>query len=165
MLSSSSRNNMRKKTRLPTQSGLACLLLCAALQSPQTSLASDSLESQSARVEVDRVLQEYFSAVRSGSALKLSRIFGDPLRSQFPDHLHGPSYRDDVVKTYKRAKFAVLDSPVVDGDYVKATVEITLENSERIRERITLARDPASHRLLLVDIEGVPLDATARSAE
>jgi hypothetical protein len=165
MLLSSLRNNMKHRARLLSPLALACVIFGVASQSAETALASDPVALQATEVEADLLLREYFSAIRAGNALKLREISGNPLRSKFGDHLNHPAYRADIVKTYKRAKFALIDPPMVQADYVQATVEITLETSERIRERLTLARDPLSQRLMLVDIEAVPLDTSGRSVE
>lgn len=156
---------MKTKTPLLSPVKFASLLLCAGLQTPQTALPSDSTASLTTRGEVNQVIQEYFSSVKSGSALQLRDIFGGPLRAQFDDHLRQPGYPASLMTTYRGASFVLIDTPVVQVDYVEATVVITLKNSERIRERITLTRDPFSQRLLLSNIEGVPLDAVVRSAE
>ncbi|QVL50306.1 MAG: hypothetical protein KFB96_07680 [Thiocapsa sp.] len=156
---------MKNRVRLLSPLTLACVILGVASHGTQTACASDSVAMQTAEVEAELVLREYFSAIRSGSASKLRDISGEPLRSKFGDHLNHPAYRANIVKTYKGAKFSLIASPVVQADYVQATVEITLETSERIRERITLTRDPLSHRMMLIDVEAVPLDTSDRSAE
>ncbi|RKT47465.1 hypothetical protein [Thiocapsa rosea] len=106
--------------------------------------------------EADVVLNSYFSALRVGNLSHMGNLLGGELRSKRARLLRNPEYRFTLVQTYGNADFVVTDYEMLESGGIAVNVDIWLDNTEKIRQRLTLERLGESSQMRIVDSEVVP---------
>jgi hypothetical protein len=106
--------------------------------------------------ETETVLDSYFSALKVGDINLIGDLIAGDLASKRNSLLSNPDYRDILIETYGNADFVVTDYEVEESGSVFATVDIWLDDTEKVRQRITLDRIAESDQLRIVDTEVLP---------
>ncbi|RKT47463.1 hypothetical protein [Thiocapsa rosea] len=120
-------------------------------------IGSCGVPAQTASVEeADAVLNSYFSALRVGNLSHIGNLLGGELRSKRVRLLRNPEYRLTLVQTYGNAEFVVTDYEMLESGGIAVNVDIWLDDTEKIRQRLTLERLGESSQMRIVDSEVVP---------
>lgn len=106
--------------------------------------------------EADAVLNSYFSALQAGDLSRMGSLLGGELRSKRARLLRNSEYRFTLLQTYGNADFVVTDYEMLESGGIAVTIDIWLNETENLRQRLTLERLGESSQMRIVDSEVIP---------
>jgi hypothetical protein len=97
--------------------------------------------------EVDRVLIQYFHALRTGNLQTLSALLSDELLQRRGKSLANPRYSEFLKNLYGHAIFKVIHTTQLNSNQVSVDIEVTAENQTQIKETITFIKEQGGWKL------------------
>jgi hypothetical protein len=105
--------------------------------------------------EAEALLDDYFTALKTGDLGLLQSSLGGSLRTKREGLLQNPDYSFELLQSYSDAEFVIVGYDLLGSGSIEAIIEIVVDN-ERVRHRLLLAPIAANGGLRIVDSELIP---------